>query len=95
MSYSNFLIFLRFYENEILEVSAQRGIGSKTMRVRLVLLAAALLLGGGALYFWQAGWPSPSWIEAGKAAPGQRVAAGVRAKPRSSGRAHRSRLSFR
>ena len=44
------------------------------MRARLVLLAVALLLGGGTFYFWQAGWPTPSWIEAGKAAPGQRVA---------------------
>jgi membrane fusion protein, multidrug efflux system len=44
------------------------------MRVRLVLLAIALLLGGGALYFWQTGWPSPSWIQAGKAETNQRVA---------------------
>jgi membrane fusion protein, multidrug efflux system len=49
------------------------------MRVRLilVLVAVALLLGGGALYFWQAGWPSSSWIEGGKAATNQHVAEAV------------------
>ena len=47
------------------------------MRVRLILVAVALLLGGGALYFWQAGWPSPSWIEGGKAATNQHVAEAV------------------
>jgi multidrug efflux system membrane fusion protein len=47
------------------------------MRVRLILVAVALLLGGGALYFWQAGWASPSWIEGGKAATNQHVAEAV------------------
>src|SRR5689334_16922368 len=47
------------------------------MRVRLILVAVALLLGGGALYFWQAGWPSPTWIEGGKAATNQHVAEAV------------------
>jgi multidrug efflux system membrane fusion protein len=38
---------------------------------------AVTLLGGGALYFGQAGWPSPSWIEGGKAATNQHVAEAV------------------
>ena len=44
------------------------------MRVRLVLLAVALLLGGGALYVWHAGLPSPGSTQAGKAETAQRVA---------------------